>query len=84
MIALEELRPIPSQKQSTPQQAALWIASRSPSSGAHSREVEAKRLAELAREVKPRRTFGKPPEPTPVKPMMVERPGGLGAELLRT
>jgi hypothetical protein len=43
-------------------------------------EVEAKRLAALAREVKPRRTFGKPPAPKPVKPppppkpMTVERP----------
>ncbi|MGX9431091.1 MULTISPECIES: hypothetical protein [Bradyrhizobium] len=42
-------------------------------------EVEAKRLAALAREVKPHRTFGKPPEPKPVKPpppkpMTVERP----------
>jgi hypothetical protein len=38
------------------------------------------RLAALAREVKPHRTFGKPPEPKPVKPpkpvrpMTVERP----------
>ena len=43
-------------------------------------EVEAVRLAALAREVKPHRTFGKPPEPKPVmaspapKPMPVERP----------
>jgi hypothetical protein len=43
-------------------------------------EVEAARLAALAREVKPHRTFGKPPEPKPVKPpkppkpMTVERP----------
>ena len=42
-------------------------------------EVEAKLLAELAREVKPHRTFGKPPEPKPVKqpkpkPMTVARP----------
>jgi hypothetical protein len=38
--------------------------------------VEAVRLAALAREVKPHRTFGKPPEPKPVqpkpKPMTVE------------
>ncbi|MGX9431996.1 MULTISPECIES: hypothetical protein [Bradyrhizobium] len=44
-------------------------------------EVEAKRLAAVAREVKPHRTFGKPPgAPKPVKPspppkpMTVERP----------
>src|SRR6478672_10195586 len=43
-------------------------------------DVEAVRLAALAREVKPHRTFGKPPEPKPVmaspapKPMPVERP----------
>ncbi|MDI4239321.1 hypothetical protein OZ411_41770 [Bradyrhizobium sp. Arg237L] len=42
-------------------------------------EVEAKRLAALAREVKPHRTFGEPPEPKPVKPpppkpVTVERP----------
>ncbi|WP_130224897.1 hypothetical protein [Bradyrhizobium sp. Leo121] len=43
-------------------------------------EVEAKRLLELAAEVKPHRTFKKTPEskpvkpPPPPKPMMVERP----------
>ena len=42
-------------------------------------EVEAERLAELAREVKPHRTFEKRREPKPVKPpkpkpMTVERP----------
>jgi hypothetical protein len=44
-------------------------------------EVEAKRLSELAAEVKPHRTFEKTPEPKPVKPpppppkpMTVERP----------
>jgi hypothetical protein len=35
--------------------------------------VEAKRLSELAREVKPHRRFAKPPEPKPVKPVTVER-----------
>jgi hypothetical protein len=40
-------------------------------------EVEVVRLAALARELKPHRTFGKPPEPKPVKPpklMVIERP----------
>ena len=37
-------------------------------------EVEAKRLAELAREVKPHRTFGKPPEVKPVRPPKPTRP----------
>ena len=46
-------------------------------------EVEAVRLAALAREVKPHRIFGKPPEPKPVmaspapKPMPVERPRAM-------
>ena len=43
-------------------------------------EVEAVRLAALAREVKPHRTFGKPPELKPVKPpkpMTVERPRAM-------
>ncbi len=46
-------------------------------------EVEAVRLAALARELKPHRTFGKPPEPKPVqppkppKPMTVERPRAM-------
>jgi hypothetical protein len=44
-------------------------------------EVEAKRLAALAREVKPHRTFGKPPEPKPMKPMTVERPHAVQRRL---
>jgi hypothetical protein len=42
--------------------------------------VEAARLSELAKELKLHRTFGKPPDPKPVKPpkptkpMTVERP----------